>query len=133
MKIIKALFWVLVGIVKAICLSLKLLVLLLLRRKKLLKISKKSDATIILRRLLNKGLFTPATLSKKMAKQSEKDMRRQVRKAFKKGRVITVKDLTKTVKEDAGFLALCEEIGLPLAFFEGLAENMIKEYGDRKK
>ena len=133
MKIIKGVLSVFVGIVKVLGVSLKLLVLLLLRRRRVLRVKKTSEATILLRRLLNKGLITPSVLSKKMAKSSEQDMRKQVKKGFKKGRVITVDDLTKTVKEDASFLALCEEIGLSLNFFKGLAENAIKEYEATRK
>ncbi len=102
--------------------------LLLLRRKRILNIKKQSDATIVLRRLLDKGLLKHSALSKKLARQSEKDMDRQVRKAVRKGRTITVNDLVITIKEDASFLELCEELGLPLVFFEGLAENALEKY-----
>jgi len=118
---------------KAVWLFFKDIGLLLLGKKKLLKPSKPSDATILLRRYLDKGLITPSVLSKKLALQSEKDMRRKVRSAVKKGREITVGDLTKTIKEDQGFLELCEDMGLSIAFLEGLAEIAIKEGGKRKR
>lgn len=117
---------------KAVVELFKAVGLLLIGRKKLLKISKPSDAAILFKRLLDKGLITPSKLSKTLAKQSEKDMNKQVRRAVKKGRKITVNDLTKTIKEDQGFLKLCEDMGLSLVFFEGLAEIAIKQ-GGRKK
>lgn len=124
----KALSKVLKWMFKALWDLIKTYALFFAGKKRVLDVRKKSDAVIVLQRMLDRGIITPGVLRNQMAKQSEKDMRKQVRKAFKKGRKITVDDLVGTIKEDPSFIEFCEDIGLSMNFFVGLAEKMIKEY-----
>jgi len=107
--------------------TFKLFGLLLLRRKRILRVSKTTDAVILFRRLMAKGVLKPNALSKKLALQSEKDMIRTVRKANKKGKKLSVNDLVNFWKAEPELMKLCEELGMSMNFFKGLAENVLKE------
>jgi len=113
-------------IIKAIVNYFKPFLLLLVGKKRILDVRKTSDSVILLQRLLDKGVVKKSVLSKKLAFQAEKDMKKQVKKARKKGEKITMKDLVKPIKADPSFIDFCAKIDLPLSFFEGLAENIIK-------
>lgn len=116
-------------VLKAIYNYFKPFVLLLMGRKRILNIKKSGDATIVLSRLMNKGIIPPNEVAKRLSMQSEKDMYRTVRKANKKGKKVTVKELIKPIEENAEFAKLCNDVGLTMNFFKGLAENAIKAKG----
>lgn len=87
------------------------------------------DQATLLRRFMGTGLgqVSPDVISRTIAEGSKRNMEKLVKKALKKGRRLTVEDLTKTVRENAPFKELCEELGLTMDFFEGLAESAIQE------
>jgi len=112
--------------IKAMIEFFKPFIQLALRRRRLLRPSRRADAGVLLGRFLDRGV-PPDVMAKAIAKHSQKDMRRQVKRAYKKGKAITVEDLIKPIKADEGFLVACANVGLSINFFKGLAENAIKE------
>jgi len=99
---------------------------------KFLNPKKEADQVKLLRRFTGTGFgqASPEKVAKITAEKSEKDMRKQVKKALKKGEKVTADNLVAPLKERKDFMEFCEkELGLDLAFFEGLAEKVIRDVG----
>ena len=73
------------------------------------------------------GTVPTHVITSKIMDASKKQMEKEVKKAVKKGNPIpTVGELTKTIKDTPVFAEYCDELGLDMNFFEGLAEGAIK-------
>lgn len=76
-----------------------------------------------IRNLMDAGMVSGGKVRMDIIKASEKNMRKKVRS----GKETTVEALTKSLDDEPEFMKLCEEVGLDRAFFEGMAETIIKE------
>jgi hypothetical protein len=98
---------------------------------KLLNLRSDADQITLLRRFMGTGFaqVPPAFMMKTIAEKSEKNMQKQVKMALKKGEAVTAEDLIAELKRRPDFMKFCEELGMNLKFFEGMAEKVIKEGG----
>lgn len=79
--------------------------------------------------LVGYGALPPAKLKAAIMKQAPKEMDTAIKKFKKQGKEITVDLLCREVKKEPGFLAMCEKIGLDLAWFENLATERMEAKG----
>lgn len=80
-----------------------------------------------IRNLLKSGDLHPQVVAQKIAVKSQASMVKEVKKRLKDGEEVSVEVLIGTIKDNPDFLSLCEEVGLSMAFFEGMAENAISD------
>ncbi len=71
----------------------------------------------------------PDKLRKAIADTAPKEMDKGIKKLQKEGRVVSVDALCTEIKATPGFLAMCEQVGLDLAWFEKLAKERMEAQG----
>lgn len=100
-----------------------------LKMPRLMNPKNPAHQVILLRRLEKSGMVPLGYMRKTIVEQSEKDMKKQVGKARKRGETLTVEGLTRTLKDNPEFMKFCNEQDMDLSFFESMAKRAIKEGG----
>lgn len=77
-----------------------------------------------LRETMKSGLVPEETIRAIIIDSYKKEMREKAEKVRQKGQEPTVNDLTG--EQEPEFLKLCEELGLDMEFFEGLALEQLE-------
>lgn len=71
----------------------------------------------------------PDKLRQALISKSPREMDKGIKKLQKEGKAVTVDALCAEVKTTPGFLAMCERVGLNLAWFEKLAKERMEAHG----
>ena len=71
----------------------------------------------------------PDKLRKAIASKAPKEMDKGIKKLQKEGKAVSVDALCAEIKTTPGFLAMCERVGLDLAWFEKLAKKRMEAHG----
>lgn len=86
------------------------------------------EGVALLRKFMGTGFaqVPPEVVRNKIIEASEKSMKKEIKEAVKHKKSLTADDLTKSLVENPEFLKLCEELGLTLDFFKGMADNILQ-------
>lgn len=71
----------------------------------------------------------PDKLRNAIASKAPGEMDKGIKKLQKEGKVVSVDALCAEIKSTPGFLAMCERVGLDLAWFEKLAKERMEARG----
>ena len=74
----------------------------------------------------------PDKLRKAIASKAPAEMDKGIRKLQKEGKDITIDALCAEIKTTPGFLSMCEQVGLDLAWFEKLAKERMEALKNEK-
>ena len=85
-----------------------------------------SDQTNRLNTLVGEGALKPSRLKDAIMRKAPKEMDKAIKKFRKQGKEITVDSLTAEARTEPGFLCMCENVGLDLAWFENLAKDRME-------
>ncbi len=72
--------------------------------------------------------ISPSKVGKTIMAKAPKEMDKGIRDFIRQGKGLTVDRLLEEVRATPGFLAMCENAGVPYQWFEKLAEERIKAY-----
>lgn len=79
------------------------------------------------------GRDNPNKLRDALMKKAPGEMDKGIRKFEKEGKLITVESLTAEIKSTPSFFNMIERIGLPIEWFEELAQKRIEVWQSQKK
>jgi len=75
------------------------------------------------------GELPGGKLAKAIKDKAPKEMDKAIKKFKKQGKEITVENLCAEIKSTPGFLQMCNNVGITLEWFEGLASERMKANG----
>ena len=75
------------------------------------------------------GELPGGDLAKAIKSKAPKEMDKAIKKFQKEGKEITVDSLCAEIKSTPGFLQMCNNAGITLEWFEGLAKERMKAHG----
>lgn len=78
--------------------------------------------------LAGTGALPPSRLKAAIMAKAPGEMDKAIRKFKKEGREITVEALCAEAKSDANFVRMCQNIGLPMEWFEALARERMEKH-----
>lgn len=86
------------------------------------------DQTSRLNEMVGLGTLSSGKLAESIKKNAPKEMDKAIKKYKKENRMITVDTLLEDVREQTGFLNMCNKVGITYQWFEELASNKMKEH-----
>ncbi len=75
------------------------------------------------------GSIPPSKVGKAIMQKAPGEMDKGIRKFQQQGKKVTVEGLLEEVRTTPGFLAMCENAGIPYAWFQELARERMKRHG----